>query len=62
MKPECETPDLGCGKERCAVLGVLCGDATPLFEHQGAIFDQVVQFVKIFISTPFGFFGLPRMG
>ena len=44
------------------MLGVLCGDATPLFEHQGAIFDQVVQFVKIFISTPFGFFGLPRMG
>jgi hypothetical protein len=50
MKPEGETPDLDGGEERGAVLGVSCGDATPPFEHQEGIFDQVAQFVEVFVG------------
>jgi hypothetical protein len=40
------------GKEGRAVFGVSCCNAAPSFEVQERVFDQVAQFVKVFVIWP----------
>lgn len=52
LKPEGETADVDGGEERFGVFCIARGDAAPSFEHQECIFDQVAQFVEVFVIGP----------
>lgn len=52
VEPEDEASDLDGGEEGLAVFGVSCCNAAPSFEHQERIFDEVAQFVKVFVVEP----------
>ena len=40
------------GEEGLAVFGVSCCNAAPSFEVQERVFDQVTQFVQVFVIWP----------
>jgi len=42
------------GEERFAVFGVSCGDAPPSFEVQERVFDEVAEFIQIFVVRSLG--------
>jgi len=42
------------GEEGCGVFGVSCSDAAPSFEAQERVFDEVAEFIQIFVVRPLG--------
>jgi len=52
VEPEDAASDLDGGEEGRAVLGVSCCNAAPSFEVQERVFDQVTQFVQVFVIWP----------
>jgi len=38
-------------EERFAVFGISCGDAPPSFEAQECVFDEVAEFIQIFVGA-----------
>lgn len=54
VRPKSDAPDLDGGEERGRVFGVSGGDAAPALEVQERVFNQMPQFVQVFVVRPLG--------